>query len=59
MGYSQESFYESAIEAYDQMKRTGIEPDDFMTHGSLIACSIVAARADIIHASVTGNGFIF
>ncbi|XP_058086341.1 pentatricopeptide repeat-containing protein At3g49740 [Magnolia sinica] len=56
-GFAQGKCRESAIWVYKQMRRAGIEPDDF-TFGSLLACTEFFENIEIIQAAVAKNGLI-
>ncbi|PPD97336.1 hypothetical protein GOBAR_DD05644 [Gossypium barbadense] len=55
--YAQRSSSSSAFVIYMEMRRSGIEPDEF-TFGSLLSCSEFIEMGEMIHALVFKNGLI-
>ncbi|KAJ7944560.1 Pentatricopeptide repeat-containing protein [Quillaja saponaria] len=55
--YAQENLGHSAILTYLQMRRAGIEPDQF-TYGSLIAASGYSEFVELIHSLVSKSGLM-
>lgn len=55
--YSQENLGTSAILIYREMRRQGIEPDEF-TYGSLLAVSDTSQIAEMIHSLLSKNGLM-